>query len=142
MGLLDSVVGALGSSQSGEGGGGLGKAALVQMVLQMLSNNGSAGGGIGELLQKLQSGGLGDIASSWVSSGPNQSIAPNQLQEILGSDVISQIAAQLGISPQVVSNQLAESLPQVVDQATPQGQLPADNATGFGDIGAILGRFG
>jgi uncharacterized protein YidB (DUF937 family) len=140
MGLFDSVVGALGGDQGT--GGGMGKAALIQMVLQMLSNNGSAGGGIGALLQKLQAGGLGDVASSWVSSGPNQSISPNQLQDVLGSDLIGQIAAQLGISPQAASSQLAETLPQVVDQATPTGQLPPQDGDGFGDIGAILGRFG
>ncbi len=141
MGLFDSVAGALGGDQ-GAGGGGMGKAALIGLVLQMLSRNGSAGGGFGELIQKLQAGGLGDVVGSWISTGPNQSVSPNQMQDALGPDLISQIAAQLGISPQAASTQLAESLPEVVDQMTPNGQLPDASSGGFGDIGSILGRFG
>lgn len=140
MGLFDSVIGSLGGEQGGLGG--MGKAALIQLVLQLLSSNGSASGGIGALVQKLQAGGLADVVGSWVSSGPNQSISPNQLQEVLGSDLMSQIAAQLGISPQTASNELAQSLPEVVDQMTPDGQLPDAGGGGLDDIGSILGRFG
>lgn len=141
MGLFDAVAGALGGDQGG-GIGGTGKAALIGLVLQMLSRNGSAGGGIGELIQKLQAGGLGDAVGSWISTGPNQSISPHQVQDALGSDLIAQIAAQLGITPQVASHRLAETMPEVVDQLTPNGQLPDDASGGFGDIGSILGRFG
>lgn len=140
MGLFDSVAGALGGSL--DGAGGTGKAALIQLVLQMLSNNGSAGGGIAEMVSKLQAAGLGDIVASWISTGPNQAISANQLQDAFGSDLIGKIAAQLGMSPEAAGSELAESLPQVVDQLTPGGQLPDANASGFGDIGAILGRFG
>lgn len=139
MGLFDSVAGALTGAQGGAGG--MDKAALIQLVFQLLSSNSGSGGGIGDLLSKLQQGGLGDVAGSWVSNGPNQSISPNQLQDVLGSDLIGQIAAQLGMTPQAASSQLAESLPQVVDQMTPNGQLP-EGGGGFGDIGSILGRFG
>lgn len=140
MGLFDSVTDALGGNQGA--GGGMGKGALIALVLQMLSNNGSAGGGIGALIQKLQAGGLGDVVGSWISSGPNQSISPNQVHDALGGDLISQIAAQLGITPQAASNQLAESMPEVVDQLTPNGHLPDPASGGLGDIGSILGRFG
>ena len=140
MGLLDSVTGALGGNRGAAGG--MGKAALIGLVLQMLSRNGSAGGGIGELIQRLQAGGLGDVVGSWISTGPNQSVSPNQMQDALGSDFISQIAAQLGITPQAASNQLAETMPEVVDQLTPNGQLPDEASGGFGDIASILGRFG
>lgn len=138
MGIFDSVTGALGGAQGA--GGGVGKAALIQIVLQTLSNSSATGGGLGGLVGKFQSSGLGDIVNSWISTGPNQAITAEQLQRVLGSDLISQVAAKLGISPQKAGAELAETLPDVVDKMTPNGQLPAGG--GFGDLGALLGRFG
>lgn len=140
MGILDSVTGALGGGMQGGGSGGVGKAALIQMVLQMLGNDSSTGGGLSGLISKFQSSGLGDIVNSWISNGPNKAISPDQLQSVLGSDLIGQVAAKLGISPQTASAELAESLPEVVDQMTPNGQVPEGG--GFGEIGSLLGRFG
>ncbi|MBL8301711.1 MAG: DUF937 domain-containing protein [Ideonella sp.] len=138
MGLLDSVVGALAGGQ-GSGGGG-GQAALISAVLAMLSQNGSAGGGLGALVEKFQQGGLGDVVGSWISTGQNLPVSPNQLENVLGSDLLGQLAGQLGLSTGDASAQLAQWLPQAVDQLTPNGRLP--EAGGLGDIGAILGRFG
>lgn len=138
MGLLDSVVGALAGGQGGGAGGG--QAALISAVLSMLSQNGSAGGGLGALVEKFQQGGLGDVVGSWVSTGQNLPVSPNQLESVLGSDLIGQLAGKLGMSAGDASAQLAQFLPQAVDHLTPGGQLP--EAGGLGDIGAILGRFG
>jgi uncharacterized protein YidB (DUF937 family) len=138
MGLLDSVVGALAGGQGGAQGGG--QAALISAVLSMLSQNGSAGGGLGALVEKFQQGGLGDVVGSWISTGQNLPVSPNQLENVLGSDMLGQLAGQLGLSQGDVSAQLSQWLPQAVDQLTPTGQLP--EAGGLGDIGAILGRFG
>ena len=166
MGLLESVLGSLAKGQlggegasggagglggmlgqvlggAGGGGSGGGQAALIAAVLGMLSQNGSAGGGLGALLEKFQQGGLGDVAGSWVSTGQNLPVSPNQVQDVLGSDLLGQLAGQLGMNPQEASTQLSQWLPEVVDKLTPGGKLPAaEELGGFGDIGAILGRFG
>lgn len=138
MGLLDSVVGALAGGQGGGSGGG--QAALISAVLSMLSQNGSAGGGLGALVEKFQQGGLGEVVGSWVSTGQNLPISPSQLEGVLGSDMLGQLAGKLGMSAGDASAQLSQWLPQAVDQLTPNGKLP--EAGGLGDIGAILGRFG
>lgn len=145
MGLLDSVMGALGGGgQQQVPGAGGGQAALIGAVLAMLNQNGAAGGGLGGLVAKFQQGGLGDVVGSWISSGHNLPISPTQLQDVLGSDLIGQLASQLGLSHHDASAQLSQVLPQVVDHLTPNGQLPAEGeaSPGVGDIGAILGRFG
>lgn len=140
-GMLGQVLGNVGGGGGGTGGGG--QAALIAAVLGMLSQNGSAGGGLGALLEKFQQGGLGDVAGSWVSTGQNLPISPNQVQDVLGSDLLGQLAGQLGMNPQDASAQLSQWLPEVVDKLTPGGKLPAaEDLGGFGDIGAILGRFG
>lgn len=142
-GLLGQVLGNMGGGGGAGSGGGGGQAALIAAVLAMLSQNGSASGGLGALLEKFQQGGLGDVAGSWVSSGQNLPVSPNQVQDVLGADLLGQLAGQLGMNPQDASAQLSQWLPEVVDKLTPGGQLPpADELGGFGDIGAILGRFG
>lgn len=115
MGLLDSVVGALAGGQSG------GDNPLLGIVMQLLNNQPS---GLGGLVQSFQQGGLGDIVNSWVSTGKNLPISAEQLQSVLGSGQLRDIAAQLGVSPEQASGSLADLLPRVVDQLTPNGQLP------------------
>lgn len=138
MGLLDSVIGALGQG-GGAGGGGGGNAALLQAVIAMLGNSGQAGGGgggLGGLLEQFQRSGLGDVANSWVSTGQNMPISPDQLGSVLGGDQVSSMASQLGMGQGDLLGQLSQMLPQVVDQLTPNGRVPQG---GMGDLGSLLG---
>lgn len=166
MGLLDSVLGAaMGGNQGGGGGqamlmqviamllqgqGGGGQAAggglggMLGGVLGSALGGGGAGagagagglGGLGALLEQLQQGGLGDAAQSWVSTGQNQPVSGDQLAAALGADRIGALAQQVGMPAGDLSSQLAQYLPQVVDQLTPNGQLPS--ADGNADLGGLL----
>lgn len=149
MGLLDSVLGsAMGALQGGGQGGG--SALLMQVIGSLLSGQqgggagGAAGGlgGLGALLQQLQQGGLGEAAQSWVSTGQNQPVSADQLQAALGADKIGALAQQVGLDPGDLAGQLAQYLPQVVDQLTPGGQLPAGGGGdgGGADLGGLLGN--
>ena len=128
MGLLDSVLGSAMGALQGGGQGGAGGDVLMQVIGSLLQGQGGAGGaagGLGALLQQLQQGGLGDAAQSWVSTGPNLPVSADQLQSALGADRIDALAQQVGLPAGDLSSQLAQFLPQVVDQLTPGGQLPA-----------------
>ena len=81
-------------------------------------------GGLGGLLDKLQKGGLGNAANSWVGSGPNQPVSPGQLGSALGPDIIKTIAQRSGLSEDEITKQLSQVLPGVVDKLTPQGRVP------------------
>lgn len=135
MGLLDSVIGALGGSQGGSGQGD----ALQAIIAMLAQGNGPGGGGLGGLVQQFERGGLGELIGSWVGTGQNLPISPGQLQEVLGGDRLSQFAQQLGLSQGQAADQLSQLLPQVVDKLTPGGQLP--DAGGLGDLGSVLERF-
>jgi uncharacterized protein YidB (DUF937 family) len=90
----------------------------------------NAGGllaGLGGLLEKLQQGGHGEAAKSWVGNGQNQAITPASLGSILGPSVIKGVAAKLGKSEEEVTAQLSQLLPGLVDKLTPQGRLPTDD---------------
>ena len=144
MGLLDSVLGA-----AMGGGGGGGQAALIQAVIGMLTNQGGGGGGGGALgglgglaglVQAFQKGGLGDVAQSWVGTGQNLPVSPEQLQNVLPADMVSGLAQQLGMGQGDVLGQLSQLLPQLVDKATPDGQLPQGGGLGdLGNLGGLLG---
>ena len=141
MGLLDSVLGgALGAiTGGGQGGSGAaGGAMLIQVLGGLLSGQGSGGGGLGGLLQQLQRGGLGEAVKSWVSSGHNLPISAEQLQAALGSDQVSAMAQQAGLSQDDLMGKLAQMLPQAVDHLTPNGELPAEGGQ-QADLGASLG---
>jgi uncharacterized protein YidB (DUF937 family) len=139
MGLLDSLLGqVLGGAQSGAPGGGDNNAALLQSVLAMLGND-APGGGLNALVAGFQRGGLGDVMSSWISSGQNQPITPDQLSQVLGPDTVSALTRQTGGQSSDVLGQLAQMLPQVIDQLTPHGQVPP---SGLGNTSDLLGMLG
>jgi uncharacterized protein YidB (DUF937 family) len=79
---------------------------------------------LGGLLDKLQKGGLGNAANSWVGSGQNQPVAPGQLGSALGPDVVKTLAQRSGLSEDEITKQLSQILPGVVDKLTPNGRLP------------------
>lgn len=132
MGIFDEVGKALGGNQSGQAGGG--QAALMQALTGLL-----AGGGLDGLVKTFQQKGLGDVIGSWVSTGPNLPISPDQITHALEPDRLGQIARQAGIDPGALSGQLAKMLPGVVDQLTPSGQLPSASDLEAG-LGGLLKR--
>jgi uncharacterized protein YidB (DUF937 family) len=139
MGLLDSLLGqVLGGAQGATGSGGSGNAALLQAVVGMLGND-APGGGLSGLIAGFQRGGLGDVMSSWISSGQNHPISPDQLGQVLGPDTVRALTQQTGGHPGDMLGQLAQLLPQVIDQLTPHGQVPA---SGLGNTSDLLGMLG
>jgi uncharacterized protein YidB (DUF937 family) len=84
------------------GGGGSGRPASTGS--QPSSDEGAGGllGGLGGLLDKLQKGGLGNVANSWVGPGQNQPASPGQLGPALGPDIIKTLAQRSGLSEEAV----------------------------------------
>jgi uncharacterized protein YidB (DUF937 family) len=81
-------------------------------------------GGLGGLVDKLQKGGLGSLVNSWIGSGQNQPVSPNQLGPALGPDIIKTLAQRSGLSEEELTRQLSQVLPGLVDKLTPNGRLP------------------
>ena len=87
-------------------------------------------GGIGGLVSAFEKSGLGGVASSWVGTGANQPVSPQQVQNGLGNQAIQDVAAKLGVSPDIASTVVSQLLPHVVDHLTPNGQIPSAGAGG------------
>lgn len=94
---------------------------LATGLLQMIN---STPGGLSGLMQSFHDKGLGSLAASWVGTGQNLPITADQIQHVLGSDQVKQLAAKAGISPDAASGALSQLLPSLVDKLTPNGQMP------------------
>lgn len=128
MGLLDNIAGkALGSLMRGTQKG----APLEGLVGALLSQQ---GGGLNALVQQFASCGLGDIVNSWVGTGQNMPISGEQVQQGLGSGVVNQLAAKVGMPADQLSSLLAQHLPNVIDKLTPDGRIPQ------GDVSQIAAK--
>ena len=128
MGLLDGIAGAVMGKLGGTEGG------MAQIALDMFNQH----GGLNGVLDKLKTSGLGDQVASWVGTGENQAVSPDQISSALGSSQIAELAAKFGISPDVLSGQLAQHLPDVINKLTPHGEVPTDSGN---MLTSVLGMF-
>jgi uncharacterized protein YidB (DUF937 family) len=144
MGVLDSVLSAVGGqAQGSEGLGGLmgmlgNQPQLMQIATSLLGNDG-AHGGLSGLMEKFQQAGMGDVLASWVGTGANQPISGEQLSNVLGSDALSGMADKFGIDPNDLAGQLSSVLPGLVDYLTPNGHAPAAGLGNGSDLVGMLG---
>ena len=108
MGLLDGIL-----------GGVIGAEAL-SLVKGYIDKH----GGIEGVVAEFEKTGLGQQAKSWISTGPNLPITGAQIQQVLGSEKVKDLAAKFGIPVDKVADLLATHLPTAIDKATPEGKLP------------------
>ena len=96
---------------------------LASSVMQMIN---SQPGGLSGLLQQFHDKGLGGLVSSWVSTGQNLPISADQIQHVLGSEQVKELAAKAGISPDAVSSHLSQLLPDAGGQTHAQWTGPSE----------------
>jgi uncharacterized protein YidB (DUF937 family) len=114
MGFHD-IAAKLGGQQGTDGG----MASLQKMV--------SSSGGLQGLTSKLTSSGLGKQVQSWVGDGDNQPVSGAQVQQAMDPEHLDAMAKQAGMTPAQASDEVAKALPDMVNQATPQGKMPAQD---------------
>ena len=120
-GVLGGILGGGGAARDGGmAGGNPLLRMLLPLVASMLMN-----GGLQKILARMQQQGKGAKGQSWVSTGPNEPVEAADIREALDDQELARIAQQLGVSEDEAAEAVAQVLPDVVDQATPQGQLPA-----------------
>ena len=120
MGLFDSLVGQVESAISGGNQGG-----VMDAVTHLINNPET--GGLQGLVKTLQDNGLGNEVASWIGTGQNMPVTPDQILQVIGNDRLQSIAQKFGLSPQTLSSGLAEMLPHVIDHLSPNGQLPSNH---------------
>ncbi|WP_299509944.1 YidB family protein [uncultured Limnohabitans sp.] len=138
MGLFDSIAGQVAqqaiSAMSGKNG--VDGNNMMQMLSGLLSN--PEIGGISGLVSAFQKNGLGDVVASWISNNTNLPISAEQIQSVLGQGPLQDVASKMGLSAGDVASTLSERLPGLVDQLTPNGQLPSGDLMAQG-LGMLKG---
>ncbi len=81
-------------------------------------------GGLDALVRRFQEQGLGDVIASWISTGANQPITPEQLARIFDPEQLRALSRQAGIALARVPEALAALVPTLVDRMTPDGEIP------------------
>jgi uncharacterized protein YidB (DUF937 family) len=109
MGLLDGLL-----------GGAVG-AEMATVVNQLIEKH----GGVSGIVTQLEQQGLGSTVKSWVGTGPNQPISPDQVHQAFGPGILGELAAKTGLNPQELAQKISQVLPGVVDKLTPNGSVPA-----------------
>jgi uncharacterized protein YidB (DUF937 family) len=130
MGLFENL---LQKTLGGATAKGADQGSLTSIIELINNNQGGAGGIVG----KLKEGGLGDIVDSWIGTGKNKAVKSSQISNVLGSDLVGQLAGKLGISQGDAAKKIAQYLPMIVDKLTPQGKASSLNKSI--DIQDILG---
>ncbi|MDR3557058.1 MAG: YidB family protein [Syntrophobacteraceae bacterium] len=127
--MVQKVLGLIKGSQDEQAG-------LAQGVMGLLTSRET--GGLEGLIQAFEQRGLGEVISSWVGNGENMAITPQQVHEVLGSNVIQQLAEKANLSPDETKLKLSELLPTLIDKITSEGNIPKG---GWLDKGKeLLGR--
>ena len=125
MGLFDEVVSM--ATAAGSGGGQQTEHATALSAVISYVNSPQVGG-IAGLQKMFQQGGLGGVFSSWVSSGQNLPISADQLQSVLHSSALQEVAQKAGLNPDQLTGMMSGLLPHLVDKMSPNGQLPEGGA--------------
>ena len=112
---LNDMLAKLGGQGGQEGG--------IGAMSKLLSSN----GGLDGLTSKLTQSGLGKQVQSWIGQGKNEQVSGQQVQRALDTNSVNQLAEQTGQTPEQASAQIARVLPDMVNQATPQGQMPRED---------------
>ncbi|WP_296404807.1 YidB family protein [Psychrobacter sp.] len=124
VGGLGSILGSVLGGGMGSQRGGAGKAMLIAALMPMVLNWIQRHGGLSGALSKVQEMGFGNQAKSWMSAqDENQNLDPNQINKLFDDQEIQQVSQQVGADETEVRQGLAELLPEVVNQLTPNGGL-------------------
>ena len=111
-----------------------GKSSRISSVKWLTNIEGRAGrarlywatDGLGGLIDRFRQGGLEDIIQSWIGTGPNKPVSPNQLHQALGAQTVDSLSVETGLPRDDLLAQLSRALPEVIDKLTPEGKLPKE----------------
>ena len=121
MGLFSSIAGKVAGKVSGDKRQG----AMVQAGIDLIEEY----GGLQGMLDKFKTIGLAKEVDSWVGEGPNLPITAKHIEQVMGKATVAEAAKRFDIPGKVIRAKLAEYLPGVVDELTPGGKVPRNQAS-------------
>ena len=126
----------IGDAQRGGSGrpnpqpGSSGSSGLLDEIGQMFGSGNSGRNlseGLGTLVDRFRTAGQGAKANSWVSTGANRDLRPDELEKAIGDETIDELAGKTGLSRAEILKRLTAALPETVNRLTPDGRLPSES---------------
>ena len=81
-------------------------------------------GGLRELMDAFKQQGRGEVADSWVASGPTSRLRLRNWSR-RSAPRAEALAEKTGLSREEILSRLSKNLPEAVDKYTPQGRIPS-----------------
>jgi uncharacterized protein YidB (DUF937 family) len=82
-------------------------------------------GGLNDLLDTFRNAGQREQADSWITPGvPTQGLSRDQVEQAIGRDNLLSLSRDTGLDYDDLLNRLAQTIPEAVDRATPDGHFP------------------
>jgi len=91
----------------------------------------------GVVIEKIRNSPLSDQLRSWIGKGENQPVTADQITAVLGEKLLAKIAEQTGVDRGQAARNIANKLPEMVDEMTPEGGPPAP-ADANSDIESLM----
>ena len=136
MGLMDTITGLMGKSGGGKD--------MMSQLSTMLTGKGGDGMGLSRLMDQFKGAGLGDKADSWVGTGENQPLSPDEVEKAIGADRLAKMSKETGKSVDELKQGLSTAIPESVNKLTPEGKMPNPsdlmNMAKNLDLGSLFGK--
>ncbi len=98
---------------------------MAEPILQMIQEK----GGLQQIIGQLQNSPIGEQVNSWLGSGTNEAVSPDQVAEAMPA-AVEDLAKETGMSVEQVSSSISELLPNLIDKFSPGGQIPGADQLG------------
>jgi uncharacterized protein YidB (DUF937 family) len=95
---------------------------LAEGLLDLLQHDKT--GGIEWLQDRFRQSGLGDAVASWIGTGQNRPVSPEQVTEALGREQVEALSKRAGLPAEQGAGILSRYLPEFIDKLTPEGKVP------------------
>lgn len=133
MDFLKTIMNEMGGDNSSE---------IGNLTKVLLSAGGDKGSLLDTVVDTIKEKGMEDNVESWIGTGENKAISANQLDGVLGSDLMSTLSEKTGIPEKELGGMLSTLLPVIVNQLTPEGKKEGDSgslvSTGLGLLKGFL----
>lgn len=115
------------------------KGTPLDKIINQLMGGQQGASGLEALVAKLRDGGLADRVESWISTGANRPVAPQELERALSPEETDRLASSAGVERPGLLALLSQVLPRLIDGLTPQGRLPSQEEVPQGGLRGLLG---
>jgi uncharacterized protein YidB (DUF937 family) len=113
-----------------------GQQAAMEQIHRLFGGQGMPG-----VVSKLTQSGMGKQVQSWIGMGENESVSGQQMKQAMDPGALQDMAQKTGMSPDQISDHVAQVLPHLLDQATPEGTMPEGGSAMTKGMNALKGMF-